>query len=385
MVLGDNTDRLALVLRNVAEPLEEFVMTIDEIRELLRYGKHNTYVGYEPSGPIHLGTLITIYKLADMIEAGFHSIALMADIHAILNLKGPKDLIEEVSMTYWKTVFHELGSPSIEIRLGSEFELSPDYVLDLLSLSQRVTARRAWRAMSVIAREREDPLVSHHIYPLMQALDILYLNVKVAIGGTDQRKIHALARDIFSTHVPLRIGRYVPSAIHTPLLPGLIEGGKMSSSIPKSHIAVHDPPEIIKEKLKQAYCPPGTEDQYDEEGKLKNPILGIMKYLILPRVGTIKLPRSKAFGGGDIEISSYKGLEESYRKGEIHPLDLKEFVADHFIREFSGLREKFFSDNDLIRPLYNLQKWQRMRGLFGDIEWKEALRSYYPYLGEDIA
>ncbi len=360
-------------------------MTIDEIKEMLRSGRHNTYVGYEPSGPIHLGTLITIYKLRDMIDAGFHAIALMADIHAILNLKGPRDLIEEVSMTYWKTVFHELGSPEIEIRMGSEFELSPNYVLDLLDLSQRVTARRAWRAMSVIAREREDPLVSHHIYPLMQALDILYLRVNVAIGGTDQRKIHALARDVFSMQIPLKVKRYVPSAIHTPLLPGLT-GGKMSSSLPRSHIAVHDPPDVIKEKVRQAYCPPGFENQYDKEGKLKNPILGIFRYLILPMSSKgIRLPRSRAFGGGEVEISDYSELERSYVKGEIHPLDLKNFLAEYLIREFSPLREKLLSDKSLIEPLYKLQKWQKERGLFGEPEWKDALRSYYPYLGERIS
>lgn len=368
----------------MAEPLDEFVMTLDEVKDLVRSGSHNAYVGYEPSGPIHLGTLITLYKLRDMVDAGFHTIALMADIHAILNLKGPRELIEEVSMTYWKTVFHELGSPEIEIRLGSSFELSPDYVLDLLTLSQKVTARRAWRAMSVIAREQEDPLVSHHIYPLMQALDILYLKVRIAIGGTDQRKIHALARDVFSTQIPLRIERYVPSAIHTPLLTGLT-GGKMSSSIPRSHVAVHDPPEIIREKIMHAYCPPGSENQYDEEGVLKNPILGAMKYLIFPRVSSVVLPVSKARGGGEMEVTSYEELESKYVREEIHPLDLKNFVAEYFIEEFSGLRDRLMSDIGLIDPLYRLQKWQKERGLFGDLEWREVLKSYRPYLGDSIS
>jgi len=374
-------DPIDLILRNVAEPHEEFVMTLDEIKEIAREGgRPNTYVGYEPSGPIHVGTLITIYKLRDMIEAGFHSIALMADIHAILNLKGPQEVIKEVSMTYWKTVFHELGSPDIEIVLGSDFELSEDYVMDLLTLSQKVTVNRAWRAMTVIARGK-DPMVSHIVYPLMQALDILYLGVKVAIGGTDQRKIHALARDVFSSPVNLRVEKYVPSAIHMPLIPGLEKGGKMSSSIPKSHIAVHDPPEIIASKVRAAFCPP-WEESFDEEGKLINPMLAAMKYLILPWKSPVKLPRSRSKGGGEIEIRNYEELAKAYREGEIHPLDLKNFVAEHFINEFKGLREKFMSDPDLLRPLYELQKWQKERGLFGEKEWKDALESYKPYLGD---
>lgn len=364
----------------MAEPLDEFVMTLDELRELVKKGGHNVYVGYEPSGPIHIGTLVTVRKLRDMIEAGFHSIALMADIHAVLNLKGPQELIKEVSMTYWKTVFHKLGSREIEIKLGTDFELSEDYVMDLLTLSQRVTARRAWRSMTMVAREQEDPLVSQMIYPLMQALDILYLKVRIAIGGTDQRKIHALTREVFSSDVPLRVEKYTPTAIHTPLLPGLT-GGKMSSSIPKSHIAAHDPPEVIREKLMNAYCPPGSEDQYDDEGKLKNPVLAIVKHFILPEAGRFMIRRSRAAGGGEVEVISYEQLEGMYRRGEVHPMDLKDAVANYLIEEFSEVRETFESDKDLIEPLYRLQKWQKEKGLFGEVEWREVMRSYKPYLG----
>lgn len=364
----------------MAEPLEEFVMTMDELKELVKNGGHKVYVGYEPSGPIHIGTLVTVRKLRDMITAGFHSIALMADIHAVLNLKGPQELIKEVSETYWKTVFHELGSREIEIRLGTDFELSEDYVMDLLTLSQRVTARRAWRAMTMVAREQEDPFVSQMIYPLMQALDILYLDVRIAIGGTDQRKIHALTREIFSSDVPLRVQKYVPTALHTPLLPGLT-GGKMSSSIPKSHIAVHDPPEVIREKLMNAYCPPGSENQYDEEGKLRNPVLAIAKHFIFPEVKSFVVRRSRAAGGGEIELTSYEQLEDMYNRGDVHPMDLKEVVANYLIKEFSRMREIFENDKDLIKPLYDLQKWQKEKGLFGELEWREALVSYEPYLG----
>ena len=39
-------------------------------------------------------------------------------------------------------------------------------------------------------------MVSHVIYPLIQALNIEYLDLDLAVGGTDQRKVHALQRDI---------------------------------------------------------------------------------------------------------------------------------------------------------------------------------------------
>jgi hypothetical protein len=63
-------------------------------------------------------------------------------------------------------------------------------------------------------------------------------------------------------------------------------------------------------------------------------------------------------------------------------MDLKELVANYLIEEFSRVREIFESEKELIEPLYRLQKWQRERGLFGDVEWEDVLRSYKPYLGE---
>ncbi len=377
--------RLQKVLRNVAEPLDEFVMTLPDLERVLTEVEHPTvYIGYEPSGPIHLGTLLTIEKLAELTEIGFRSKALMADIHGFLNKKGPRELLEEVSETYWAETFRTLGSPSIEIVLGSEFELSPDYIMDLLVLSQRVTTARAWRAMDMIARETKHPTVGQHIYPIMQALDILYLGCDVAIGGTDQRKIHALARELFSSPVRLRHEKWVPVALHTPLIPGLIEGGKMSSSIPKSHIAIHDPPEVIRRKIRMAFCPPGGAPQYDEAGRLINPILAAFKYFILHDLGEVSLPRSKAAGGGDLKIGSYRDLESAYVNGLVHPQDLKNFVAEYLTNRFKPIRDRLEADPSLLEPLYRLQKWQMERGLMGEAEWRDAMVSYSHYLGGSL-
>jgi len=377
-------DRLSLVLRGVAEPIEENVMTMNELRELLSSGrKLTTYVGYEPSGPIHLGAVSTIIKLAEMIEAGIDAIALMADVHAVLNRKGPEDVIRRLCETYYKEVFHIIGSPQIKIVIGSDYQLSQDYVMDLLYISTKVTSRRSWRAMSIIARESRNPYVSQMIYPLMQALDILYLGVDIAIGGTDQRKIHALAREIFSKNLDLKVRRYVPVAIHTEISPGLLEGEKMSKSKPQTHIAVHDPPDIIKEKIKAAFCPPGR-NQYDEEGNLINPVLSIYRDIILRGNRKAELKLSRKAGGGTVEVSSYKELERLYMDGMIHPADLKEFASDFLIEFLEPIRDKFESDPDLIKPLYELQKWQREEGIFGDQEWKIVLSSMRPYLGDKL-
>jgi len=47
------------------------------------------YVGYEPSGVLHIGHMLTANKLIDLQEAGFEVTVLLADdVHAYLNDKG---------------------------------------------------------------------------------------------------------------------------------------------------------------------------------------------------------------------------------------------------------------------------------------------------------
>ena len=77
-------DTHELVTRNAAE-----VVTEEEVEALADdpEGKR-AYVGYEPSGVLHLGHLLTANKLIDLQDAGIEVVVLLADVHAYLNDKG---------------------------------------------------------------------------------------------------------------------------------------------------------------------------------------------------------------------------------------------------------------------------------------------------------
>jgi tyrosyl-tRNA synthetase len=76
--------RLELVKRNVQE-----IVTEEELEELLNKKEAPcAYVGYEPSGKIHMGHVLTVNKLIDLQKAGFKVTVLLADVHAYLNRKG---------------------------------------------------------------------------------------------------------------------------------------------------------------------------------------------------------------------------------------------------------------------------------------------------------
>ena len=46
-----------------------------------------------------------------------------------------------------------------------------------------------------VVKQTESPLLSSMVYPVLQALDLVYLNADVFFGGVDQRHINTLARE----------------------------------------------------------------------------------------------------------------------------------------------------------------------------------------------
>ncbi|MGI6023004.1 MAG: tyrosine--tRNA ligase [Methanoculleus sp.] len=296
------------VTRNTVE-----VVTDQELRALIDSPVKRVYTGYEPSGEIHLGHMVTVNKLIDMQRAGFEVTVLIADLHAFLNRKGTMEEIQETAI-YNQRCFEGLGLVGAKYVLGSDVQLTPEYELSVLRLSQAITLNRARRSMDEVGRQMENPTVSQMVYPIMQIVDIATLEVDAALGGIDQRKIHMLARE----HLP-SIGYRAPVCIHTPIVSGL-DGQKMSSSA-GNVISVADSGEAIRQKVKKAFCPPAVEN---------NPVLQILQYHVFPRTGPVTIHRPAKFGG-DREFTTYEDLERAYAAGEIHPLDLKTATAEYLI------------------------------------------------------
>ena len=305
-----------LVIRNTVE-----IVTGDELNTLLLQPKKTVYAGYEPSGEIHLGHLVTINKLVDLQNAGFDVIVLLADLHAFLNRKGTMEKVGELA-EYNRRCFEGLGLKNVKYVLGSDLQLSREYELLVLQLSQQITLARATRSMDEVGRQMDHPTVSQMVYPIMQMADIAMLGVDVAVGGIDQRKIHMLARE----HL-VNFGYRAPVCIHTPILNGL-DGKKMSSS-QGNYISVADSEEEIRKKCQKAFCPSEIPE---------NPVLQIFQYHIFPRLNAITIHRPEKFGG-DRTFTRCADLEMAYGKGEIHPLDLKKACGDGLVEFLAPVRE----------------------------------------------
>jgi tyrosyl-tRNA synthetase len=309
-------DPYSLAVRNTVE-----VVTEEELRGLLAKPGRKVYAGYEPSGEIHLGHLVTINKLIDLRDAGLEVIVLLADLHAFLNRKGTMEEVRKMA-DYNRRCFEGLGLTDVTYVLGSDVQLSREYQILVHELSQQITLNRATRSMDEVGRQMDNPTVSQMVYPIMQMADIAILGVDAAVGGIDQRKIHMLARE----YLPGK-GYQAPVCIHVPIVNGL-DGKKMSSS-QGNYISVADNEDVIRKKMKKAFCPPEIEE---------NPVLQVLMHHVFPRTGEVIIVRPEKFGG-DRTFSSYAEIEQAYAAGEVHPADLKNAVGESLIQILAPVRK----------------------------------------------
>lgn len=317
----DIDKKIELIKKNTEE-----ILTEEDLKTLLvQKKKPVVYCGYEPSGPMHLGHFVTITKLMDFAEAGFKVKILLADIHAFLNRKGDEILIKK-EVDNWRKTIKAIGL-NAEVILGSDFQFTKEYQLDVMRLAQSATINRGLRSMQEIARDVENATISQLWYPIMQVADIKHLKIDVAEGGLEQRKVHMIGKDMKNV-----IG-YDFIAVHTPLITSLKgPGSKMSKSIPGSGISVTDSYEEIKKTIKDAYCPIKIVED--------NPILQISRLIIFPRIEKFEIKRPEKFGG-NLEIKNYGDLEKLYSEGKIHPLDLKNAVTEYLEIIIAPIRKKW--------------------------------------------
>jgi len=316
-------DKLQRLTANTEE-----IITMDELKTVLNKPKPKAYIGFEPSGAVHIGWMICTNKIMDFLACGFDFTVLLADWHAFINDKLGGD-IEKIKLCgkYMEDCFAAMGVETGRVR----FVYASDYMNDatywelVLKTAKATSVARVKRAMDIMGRAEEDAEkdLSKLFYPAMQVSDIFYLDLDVAYGGMDQRHAHMLARDVAK-----KIGRKSPVALHTPLLTGLQAGGrmnsleaKMSKSKPETMVSIHDPPAVVKSKLSKAFCP--------EKQVAGNPVLELCKFVIFPELlgKPFLMERPEKFGG-NLEFATYRELEDAYIAG-LHPLDLKNATANH--------------------------------------------------------
>ncbi len=295
------------------------------------------------------------------------------------------------------------GNPNkVKFVLASEI-YDNNYWSEVIKIAKETTLNRVLRSITIMGRKYDESIPSAYlIYPIMQAADIIFQKINIAHAGIDQRKAHVIALeyaskidyDLIALHHQLITNLKLPYEIFQKLKEGNEKEAKqelselkMSKSIPGSALFVHDSEEEIKKKIIEAFCP-------QRETKF-NPIWELLEYIIFreqENYGIIKILKDL---GEKIEINNYEEYEKMkdsnkidweniYKKldkydnklfkegfkeiefeiinkktgerkiyttlwdlrkdwidGKIHPLDLKEAVANWFIEKLSPIYKYF--------------------------------------------
>ncbi len=354
----DTQERLKLITKKTDEVIQK-----EELKNLIETGvplKH--YIGFEISGHVHLGTgLMAGMKIADFQKAKIDCSCYLATYHAWINNKlgGQLDNVREGSKYFKEALIagmKVMGADEEKVKFISGDELyhhNDEYWRLVIDIAKNMTVNRSLRATTIMGRKESGTMpLAWLMYAPMQVADIFIQDLNIAHAGMDQRKAHVIAREVaLKTIKPLKHkGQpYKPIAIHHHLLLGLQKPPvwpvpkerlqelwsqmKMSKSVPGSAVFVQDEPDTIRQKINNAFCPEG-ETEF-------NPILDWAEHIIFTDdKKTLKVQRPAKFGG-NVEYANMEDLRHAFAKKELHPLDLKNAVAETIVELLEPARKHF--------------------------------------------
>ncbi|MCD6495743.1 MAG: tyrosine--tRNA ligase [Candidatus Aenigmarchaeota archaeon] len=324
----------------------EEIITEAELRELFETkSRPVAYDGFEPSGRMHIAQgILRAINVNKMIKAGAKFKMLVADWHSWANNKlgGDLDKIHtagDYMLEVWKAAGMDTGK--IEFVRSSDLLKNESYWKTTMQVARNSTVKRVVRCAQIMGRKESESLsASQILYPCMQTADIFELKCDITQLGMDQRKVNMLAREI-----GLKLGFWKPVVVSHHMLMGLgkpasgamdaVEKAiemKMSKSRPDTAIFMDDSEKEIRRKISKAYCP---EKQVEE-----NPVMEYCKYIIFEKFPALEVQRPPKFGG-DMSIGSYEELVKLYKSGKLHPMDLKNAVAEHINQLVEPVRKRF--------------------------------------------
>ena len=356
----DTGDKVGIV-KSAAEE----IVTEEELRSLFETTKNPlAYDGFEPSGQAHLAFGVfrpLIFK--ELMKTGIRFIFFLADWHAWINNKmgGDMERIRKVG-EYFIEVWKAAGVEKNAKFLWASDIMDSEYWKKVVLVAKNTPVKRATRALTIMGRKEGEMLeTAQYFYPMMQTADIFQLDVDITQLGLDQRRANILAREIapkLRWRKPVVVSHHMLMGLQGIKQPEGYEkedrkadamiSSKMSKSKPQSAIFMHDSGDDIRKKINSAFCEPKNIEN--------NPILDYAKHIIFRAHGEFTIERDQKFGG-DASFNAYEDLELAFWKGQLHPQDLKNAVAEKLDMLIKPVREHF-EKNKKARELYEFVKRQ---------------------------
>ncbi|KAH7013368.1 tyrosyl-tRNA synthetase [Ilyonectria destructans] len=348
MTTMEPAERLALIRENLAE-----ILNPEIIEKILNEGGNpKIYWGTATTGRPHCGYFVPAIKIAQLLAAGCDVTVLLADIHGFLdNLKAPIELVQHRAEFYRRTItgiLQAVGVPTDKLKfvLGSSYQKSPEYVMDVYKLCSLVSEHDAKKAGAEVVKQTDNAPLSGLLYPILQVLDEQYLGVDAQFGGLDQRKLFTAAKEWLP-----KIGYAQRAHLLNPMVPGL-QGGKMSASDQDSKIDLLETPEAVTKKIRKAAAAPKVVEE--------NGVLAFVEFVLLPASHLrgnreFRVDRERD-GLEPLVYTTIAQMHDDYRNDVLSPQILKPAVAKAL--------------NELMAPIQEAYQ--------ASTEWQEITLKAYP-------
>lgn len=341
-------------LQWIRSGLAEYVDPENTLKKILGKRDLKIYWGTAPTGKIHIGYLVPLLKIAELLKAGCQVKILIADLHAFLDTqKTPLEQLEARTNYYQKTIqiilkhIFQVDLDNIVFVLGREHQLSSCYNMDMYKMASHVTFNQAQKAGSEVVKATENPTLTGLLYPILQALDEEYLGVDAQLGGVDQRKIFMFAREMLP-----KIGYKKRVHLMTRMMgcirnEALQEEGKtdcVETKMSATHedfrkIGLLDSKAQLKRKIRRAWAIPGDINDNCLIEMMELCLFPILDYLHKP----FRIPRAEKFGG-PLVYHTFYDLKAAYFNKNLHPMDLKNGISDLLYGLLSPLRDAFLEE-----------------------------------------
>jgi tryptophanyl-tRNA synthetase len=232
------------------------------------------FSGVAPSGTIHLGNYLGAIKNWVELQKENQCIFCVVDLHAITVPQNPEKLrnkIMEVTAIYLAAgIDPEKSIVFIQSHNQDHAELA--WILNTITRIPELERMTQFKDKS---KENKTSINAGLFdYPVLMAADILLYGTDIVPVGEDQKQHVELARTLAR-----RFNQNYGEVFKIPQAMVRKEGArimglddptkKMSKSAksPANYIALTDPPEIIREKIKKAVTDSGSEIEHDPQNK----------------------------------------------------------------------------------------------------------------------
>lgn len=233
--------------------VENIYPSREELEKVLRSKKKlKIYHGIDPTGELHIGHGVVLFKLRQFQELGHYIIVLIGDFTA--QIGDPTDKMaarkplthKEVlqnARVYKKLIGKILDLKKTEFRYNSKW-LSKLSSLDFIHISSHFTAQQtlARNMFKQRMKEGKDLFLNEFIYPILQAYDSVAMDVDLEVGGNDQMFNMLAGRTLMK-----RMKGKEKFVMTTKLLTD--STGRKMGKTEGNFVAMQDPPDVMYGKI----------------------------------------------------------------------------------------------------------------------------------------